>query len=228
MAMLTVQVGISTKSLMLNIPILYSFRRCPYAMRARLAIKDAGISVALREVVLRQKPADMLAISAKATVPVLQLPSGQIIDESWDIVHWATQHEKANPLRGPASRIAAANALIQQNDGSFKQHLDHYKYADRFPEFSAEYYRQQGEEFLSSLDQQLSEHDFLLDNAPSLADIGIFPFIRQFAHVDIEWFRQSNYPHLQRWFDHYLTSNLFSNIMGKYDPWVTGQDPVYL
>ncbi len=228
MAMLMVQAAISTKVLVLKAPVLYSFRRCPYAMRARLAIKSAGINVALREVVLRDKPAEMLALSAKATVPVLLLPSGQVIDESWDIVHWAAQQKKANPLRGPASRVAAANVLIQQNDQQFKQHLDHYKYAERFPDFSAEHYRQQGVGFLNGLEQRLSEHDFLLDNAPSLADIGIFPFIRQFAHVDIEWFRQSNYPQLQRWFDHYLRSDLFTSIMNKHAPWVAGQALVYV
>ncbi|MGB1701529.1 MAG: glutathione S-transferase [Cycloclasticus sp.] len=209
-----------------NLPILYSFRRCPYAMRARLAIKHSGIEVVLREVVLRNKPAAMLSISPKGTVPVLQLANGEVIDESWDIVHWATTQHEPNKVRGNPTRINEANQLVQQNDKEFKQHLDHYKYADRFPQFSAEHYRTQAEDFLSLLDQQLAQHAFLLDNQPSIADIGIFPFVRQFAHVDIEWFRQAPYPHLQRWFDYYLSSELFASIMNKYPAWEEGQEPL--
>jgi len=193
-------------------------------MRARLAIKQSGVKVSLREVVLRNKPPSMLSISPKGTVPVLQLPNGDVIDESWDIVHWATSTYKDNPFRGDSARIIEANRLVSRNDNEFKQHLDHYKYADRFPEFSAEHYRTQAEGFLNLLDQRLAVHSFLLDNEPSIADIGIFPFIRQFAHVDIEWFRQTPYQHLQRWFDGYLSSELFASIMTKYPAWEEGQD----
>lgn len=193
-------------------------------MRARLAIKHAAINVILREVVLRNKPPAMLAISPKGTVPVLQLANGQVIDESWDIVHWATSTGEGGSLRGDSSRVIEANHLVSLNDKEFKQHLDHYKYADRFPEFSAEHYRTQAEAFLTLLNQRLAEHSFLLDEQPSIADIGIFPFIRQFAHVDIEWFRQTPYQHLHRWFDHYLSSELFNSIMNKYPAWEEGQD----
>jgi len=206
--------------------ILYSFRRCPYAMRARLAIKCSQLQVELREVVLRDKPPEMLRISPKATVPVLLLADGRIIDESWDIVHWATQQQDPSQLRGNQQRIDQANQLIKQNDNEFKQWLDRYKYADRHPEFPAEYYRSQAEPFLSALDQRLSQHEFLLDQQPSLADIGIFPFIRQFAHVDLDWFQQCPYPHLQRWFNHYLSSELFTSIMNKYQPWHEGQTTI--
>ncbi|WP_041230471.1 glutathione S-transferase [Cycloclasticus sp. P1] len=207
-----------------NTPILYSFRRCPYAMRARLAIKHAGIKVILREVVLRNKPPAMLAISPKGTVPVLQLPTGEVIDESWEIVHWATSINDSQSLRGSSARVLDANRLVSLNDNEFKQHLDHYKYADRFPDFSAEHYRTQAEAFLSLLDQRLAAHSFLLDDEPSIADIGIFPFIRQFAHVDINWFKQTPYPYLQRWFEHFLSSELFTSIMNKYPAWEEGQD----
>lgn len=193
-------------------------------MRARLAIKHSAINVILREVVLRNKPSAMLAISPKGTVPVLQLANGQVIDESWDIVHWATSTGDGDSLRGDSSRVIEANHLVSLNDKEFKQHLDHYKYADRFPEFSAEHYRTQAEAFLTLLNQRLAEHSFLLDEQPSIADIGIFPFIRQFAHVDIEWFRQTPYQHLHRWFDHYLSSELFNSIMNKYPTWEEGQD----
>lgn len=207
-------------------PVLYSFRRCPYAMRARLAIKCSGVNVELREVVLRNKPEQMLVVSAKATVPVLQLSDGTVIDESWDIVHWATATQDPKQLRGNDQRINQANQLVAHNDNVFKQHLDHYKYADRFPDYPAEHYRAQGEAFLAELEQRLSEHKYLLDDQPSLADIGIFPFVRQFAHVDIEWFRQTPYPHLLCWFDHYLTSDLFASIMIKFTPWEADQERI--
>ena len=208
------------------LPVLYSFRRCPYAMRARLAIKYSGVSVQLREVVLRNKPAQMLAISPKATVPVLQLANADVIDESWDIVHWATLQQDPDHIRGNAQRVKEANLLVNENDTNFKKHLDHYKYADRFAEFPAEHYRTQAETFLSLLEQRLAKHEFLIDQQPSLADLGIFPFIRQFAHVDIDWFRQTPYSNLHRWFDHYLTSELFVGIMDKYTPWVEGHESI--
>lgn len=211
---------------MVDNPILYSFRRCPYAMRARLSIKYSGIKVELREIILRNKPQAMLDISPKGTVPVLQLADGNVIDESWDIVHWATAKSDPRNFRGDETRVADANQLVSQNDNEFKQHLDHYKYADRFPEFSAEHYRTQGELFLAHLEQRLSEHAFLLDDQPSLADIGIFPFIRQFAHVDIDWFQQTPYPNLQRWFNNHLSSDLFASIMNKYTLWEEGLEPV--
>lgn len=208
------------------LPVLYSFRRCPYAMRARLAIRYSGVPVQLREVVLRNKPAQMLAISPKATVPVLQLANADVIDESWDIVHWATLLQDPDHIRGNAQRVQEANLLVEENDNNFKEHLDHYKYADRFPEFPAEHYRTQAEAFLKLLEQRLAKHEFLIDQQPSLADLGIFPFIRQFAHVDIEWFRQTPYSNLHRWFDHYLTSELFDSIMHKYAPWAEGQESI--
>jgi len=192
-------------------------------MRARLAIKCSQLQVELREVVLRNKPQEMLCISPKATVPVLLLADGSVIDESWDIVHWVTQQQDPSQLRGNQQRIDQANQLIKQNDNEFKQWLDRYKYADRYPEFAAEYYRSQAEPFLCALDQRLAQHEFLLDQQPSLADIGIFPFIRQFAHVDLDWFQQCPYPNLQRWFNHYLSSELFTSIMNKYQPWHKAQ-----
>lgn len=204
---------------MAKLPVLYSFRRCPYAMRARLAIKHSGSQVELREIVLRNKPQSMLDISPKGTVPVLQLTNGHVIDESWGIVHWATSQQEQDSIRGSLERIKQANELINQNDNDFKQHLDHYKYADRFPEHPANHYRTQAEEFLQQLDNRLSNHQYLIDDALSLADIGIFPFVRQFAHVDIDWFRQTPYPHLIAWMDRILASELFNNVMSKYPPW---------
>lgn len=195
-------------------------------MRARLAIRYSGVKVQLREVVLRHKPAAMLAISPKATVPVLLLPDGRVLEESWDIVHWATAVNDPDAIRGDAALVSLANTLVEKNDTDFKQHLDHYKYADRFPEFSAEHYRSQAEEFLAQLEQNLSQHQFLLTDSISLADIGIFPFVRQFAHVDIDWFRQSPYTRLIQWLDFFLDSEPFNSVMKKYPPWAEGQTPL--
>ena len=195
-------------------------------MRARLAIRYSGVKVQLREVVLRHKPAAMLAISPKATVPVLLLPDGRVLEESWDIVHWATAVNDPDAIRGDAALVSLANALVEKNDTDFKQHLDHYKYADRFPEFSAEHYRSQAEGFLAQLEEKLSQHQFLLTDSISLADIGIFPFVRQFAHVDIDWFRQSPYTRLIQWLDFFLDSEPFNSVMKKYPPWAEGQTPL--
>ncbi|PCH85378.1 MAG: glutathione S-transferase [Piscirickettsiaceae bacterium] len=208
--------------------VLYSFRRCPYAMRARLAIKACGINVELREIILRDKPQDMLNLSPKGTVPVLQLANGTVIDESWDIVHWASSLQDPQQLRGDTHQINTINELISRNDNEFKTHLDHYKYADRFPEYSAEHYRTEADAFLSTLECLLSKNTYLLGPTISLADIGIFPFIRQFAHVDIDWFRQSPYPCLITWMDGFLASDLFNSIMNKYTPWSAGDDAIFL
>ena len=197
-------------------------------MRARLAIKAYVINVELREIILRDKPQDMLNLSPKGTVPVLQLTNGTVIDESWDIVQWANSLQDTQQLRGDSHQIITINELITRNDNEFKTHLDHYKYADRFPEHSAEHYRTEAEEFLNTLESLLSKNTYLLGPAMSLADIGIFPFIRQFAHVDIDWFRKSPYPCLMAWMDGFLTSALFNSIMNKYTPWSAGDDPIFL
>jgi len=197
-------------------PILYSFRRCPYAMRARLGLLYAQVICELREVSLRNKPQEMTALSPKATVPVLHFPGGQVIDESYDIIKWAlTQNDPADWK----STITRSDELVAENDGSFKSALDRYKYASRFPDHPPEYYRAQGAVFLKKLDQILQHSPYLLGNSQSLADIAIFPFIRQFAHVDRDWFFTAPYPHLQRWLQHFLDSERFKAVMTKYVPW---------
>lgn len=197
-------------------------------MRARLAFKACGINVELREITLRNKPQEMLALSPKGTVPVLQLADGTVIDESWDIVHWASSLQDPQQLRGGSYQINTINELIGQNDNEFKTHLDHYKYADRFPEHPAEHYRTKADQFLQTLEKLLSMNRYLLGQNMSLADIGIFPFVRQFAHVDIDWFRQTQYPHVIAWMDRYLESDLFISIMNKYTPWSVGDDAIFL
>jgi glutathione S-transferase len=207
------------------LPILYTFRRCPYAMRARLAIKYSGIKVELREVVLADKPDDMLKHSPKGTVPVLILPDGTVLDESLDIMHWALSINDPDHWEISNSALTIqAEHLISTNDYSFKEHLDHYKYASRFPQQSAEYYRSQGGIFLRTLDEQLADHKLLLGNNITIADIAIFPFIRQFAFVDKTWFDNSTYLHLQLWLEYMLNMKLFTDIMQKYPQWKPGNE----
>lgn len=193
-------------------PILYSYRRCPYAMRARMALRYGGISVETREVVLGDKPRHMLAVSPKGTVPVLVLPDGKVIDESLDIMAWALAQQDPD---GWLTDNRLFQELITENDGSFKRALDQYKYATRFPEQSAEVYRQQGERFLARLEALLSEHAYLLSEKLTQADVAIFPFIRQFSMVDTDWFAETPYPHLRQWLAGLLASELFNAVMQK-------------
>ena len=203
------------------LPILYSFRRCPYAIRARMTLKYAGVQVELREILLREKPPSMLEASTKGTVPVLVLPEGSVLDESYDVMRWALDINDPchwwNP--GLASEV---NALIEQNDFSFKAHLDHYKYADRHPQHSMEYYRSQAESFLEVLEDRLTATPFLLGETIGFVDAAILPFIRQFASVDNAWFEQAPYPHLQNWLAYFLNSDLFLSVMEKYPVWHEG------
>ncbi|MEC9313982.1 MAG: glutathione S-transferase, partial [Pseudomonadota bacterium] len=169
-----------------NQATLYSFRRCPYAMRARLAIAQSGIQCELREVVLKDKPQQLIELSPKATVPVLLTADDKVIDESIDIAFWAlAQHDPDNWYQSLTSeQHEQMLALIENNDGEFKYFLDRYKYADRYPEQDERFYREQGEKTLTRLEQLLTEHDCLLRDSWTLADIALLPFIRQFAFVD--------------------------------------------
>ncbi|MGQ2966981.1 glutathione S-transferase [Methylophilus sp.] len=202
------------------LPILYSYRRCPYAMRARMALWAARVQVELREVSLREKPQHLLQISPKATVPVLQLPDGAVLEQSLDIMYWALQQNDAQGwLQADAQ---AASALISMNDGEFKQALDRYKYPDRYPERSQLFYREQGEQFLQKLETALLAQRYLLGEVASIADVAIFPFIRQFAAVDSEWFSQSVYGNLRVWLAGWVESALFDEVMQKVAAYVEG------
>lgn len=212
-----------------TLPILYSFRRCPYAIRARMAIKYSDIQVELREVILRDKPDEMIKLSAKGEVPVLLLPDDSVIDESIDIIYWALSVNDPDgwTINRDSPLWTKTNELINTNDFTFKPHLDHYKYAVQFPEHSAEYYRTQGEEFLQQLDERLSQTGYLFEAKITVADIAIFPFIRQFANIDRPWFNRTPYSHLQKWLDMLLVSELFLSVMGKYKQWDGSAVPVY-
>ena len=202
----------------LSIHRLYSFRRCPYAMRARLGLLFAELSVELREITLKNKPTQMLAISPKGTVPVLQLIDGTVIEESREIMMWALEQNDPQGLLDTAV-LSQAEALIAQNDNEFKYWLDRYKYADRHTEMTQIEYRQRGEVFLQVLEARLTKSRYLLGDSVTVADIGIMPFVRQFAHVDRDTFYDLPYPKLQQWLQDWLAHPLFLQAMVKFQPW---------
>ena len=206
-------------------PRLYSFRRCPYAMRARLGLLFAGRQVELREITLKNKPPQMLAISPKGTVPVLQLLDGTVIEESREIMTWALEQQDAQGLLA-AQTLPQANALIDKNDNEFKYWLDRYKYADRHLDMSQAEYRQRGEVFLQMLEALLIKNSYLLGESITIADIGIMPFVRQFAHVNRKVFYDLPYPNLQRWLQDWLSHPLFLQAMTKFAPWQEKDDVV--
>ena len=208
-----------------SLSCLYSFRRCPYAMRARLGLLFAELPVELREITLKNKPAKMLAISPKGTVPVLQLADGVVIEESRDIMEWALEQQDPQELMNPKT-LHQGNTLIEQNDQEFKHWLDRYKYADRHLEMTQTEYRQKGEAFLQILEALLTKNTYLLGDSVTIADIGIMPFVRQFAHVDRDVFYSLPYPKLQIWLKNWLAHPLFIQAMTKFQPWQDGDEPV--
>ncbi|MGE8188588.1 glutathione S-transferase [Pseudomonas sp. NPDC086278] len=195
---------------------LYSFRRCPYAMRARMALRYSAVAVEIVEVSLKAKPAAMLALSGKGTVPVLSI-DGRVIDESLEIMRWALAQNDPQDwlLNDDPGAQAQINLLIEENDQVFKVHLNRYKYAERYPEQPMAVYRAEGERFLRTLEGLLEGREYLLAGHPSLADVALMPFIRQFAHVDREWFAQTPYVRLQAWLQRFIASELFTSIMQK-------------
>ena len=198
-------------------------------MRAHMALKYSGLKVELREVDLKNMPDEALLKSAKATVPILVLADGSIIDESWDIMKWAlAQNDPDNWLDEANDNLLAAEILTETNDFSFKADLDHYKYANRYPEQSEEYYRVACEEFIEELEDMLTENKFLLTNKLTLADISVFPFVRQFSLVNKVWFNQAPYPKVQRWLDTLVNSDLFQHIFQKHDVWKAGNSAIYI
>ena len=197
-------------------PLLYTFRRCPFAIRARLAIKVSGAAVQMQEVSLRAKPIAMLECSPKGTVPVLKFADGSVLEQSLDIMQWALSiNDPEQWLESDLEKSNAVMSLIKQNDESFKPALDLYKYAVRFPEHSEAYYREQAEPFLADLNARLSKDGYLMSGRYTLADMAIFPFIRQFCNVNPDWFYASSYLHLTAWLDRLISSQLFQDVMQK-------------
>lgn len=208
-------------------PVLYSFRRCPYAIRARLALRYAGISVELREVVLRDKPPQMIDASPKATVPVLVLDEGgsgqDVIDESLDIMFWALAQN--DPDGWLDVDIEMANRLIDANDEQFKPWLDRYKYPNRYEKLQPGEARKHCEVYLSELESRLHRHAYICGAQASIVDFSIYSFVRQFAFVNMDWFQSGPYVALNRWLQECLDSPLFTAAMHKYPAWRVG-DPV--
>ncbi|APW38587.1 glutathione S-transferase [Rhodoferax koreense] len=207
---------------MAALPVLYSFRRCPYAMRARLALRVSGQVCELREVVLRDKPAELRLVSAKATVPVLVDADGSVLEQSLDIMRWAlTRHDPEDWLVPPLGNLDDMLALIEQIDGPFKFHLDRYKYPQRYPETGVSH-REAAAAILAPLQARLSQTTHLFGSRPALADMAIAPFVRQFAHVDADWFSAQAWPELQAWLSAFEASDLLAGVMHKYPAWRAG------
>ncbi|MEP1441558.1 MAG: glutathione S-transferase [Hyphomicrobiales bacterium] len=201
-------------------PVLYTFRRCPYAMRARMGIYASGIKMEWRELVLRDKPEHMVEISPKATVPVVQTPDGTVIDESFDVMVWALgQNDPHDWLPLNAEMKQRSDELIEECDTSFKHHLDRYKYPNRYEGVDAIESRDAAVEILTKWNGYLARHENLLGDKPRLADYATFPFVRQFANVNRDWFDGLDLPHLQAWLERHLTSKIFADIMLKQKPW---------
>ena len=208
-------------------PILYSFRRCPYAMRARLALASSGLNYELREVALRSKPPELLAASPKGTVPVLVLPDGEVIDESLDVMLWALrQHDPEGWLQAAEASLDEMLALIAECDGAFKRQLDRYKYPNRYAsehtddvQAFAALHRAAGAAWLVSLQHRLRDKNWLFSDGASLADMAVLPFVRQFAHTDAAWFAAQPWPQLATWLARFEASILYTGVMNKHMPW---------
>ena len=200
----------------MNLPILYSFRRCPYAIRARLALAVAAAPYQLHEVALRNKPAQLLQASPKGTVPVLVQADGTVIEQSLDIMQWALgQHDPAHWLRPTEGTLAHMLGLVAACDSTFKQALDRYKYPNRHPQETSRTARDSASAWLITLNQRLATTGHVQGGQTSLADAAIFPFVRQFAAVDPPWWANQPWPHLHVWLQHWLGSPLFAQVMRK-------------
>ena len=209
-------------------PILYSFRRCPYAMRARLAIKASGLIVEIREVELKNKPKEFLNISPKATVPIVCISSKQIIEESLDIMEWALKindplkllkHEKLNRIE--------IHSILNKLENEFKQNLDRYKYSSRFDLPNPKLYRDKNLQTLNEFNNLLQNNKGICSSNLSLLDYAVFPFIRQFRNVNSVWFDSLELKFLQTWLYELIDSDEFSSIMKKYEIWKPNQKPIY-
>jgi glutathione S-transferase len=199
--------------MMLAKPKLYTYRRCPYAIRSRLALYHANIDYEAIEISLKEKPAELLALSPKGTVPVLVDTDGKVIEESLEIMLWALN--RSDYENWILEDDGLSFKLINENDFNFKKNLDKYKYADRFLEYSKEYYRSECEVFLNVLNEKLKSKNYLMSEKISLADVAIFPFIRQFCLVDEDWFLNSRYQQLKKWLSGLVETQMFKDVMKK-------------
>ncbi|MCK4866157.1 MAG: glutathione S-transferase [Gammaproteobacteria bacterium] len=209
----------------MSLPILYSLRQCPYAMRARMGLLLAEQKVILRDIVMSNIPDEMFAVSAKGTVPVLVFDDGYVIDESLDIMTWALKQSDPNKLLFEFEENTFAD-MIYRNDSEFVKALNKYKAASRYHDIDEVYCRQHCELFISDLEQRLMKYNFLMGATPSLVDYAILPFIRQFSRVDRKWYVQAPYPKLQKWLEKHYQNPIFSKVMKKHPQWLDNKEPI--
>ena len=202
--------------MIVDLPVLYSFRRCPYAMRARMGLAYSGLSYEHREISLKDRPQSLYDISSKGTVPVLQLENGHVIDESIDIIKWALAQN--DPKDWYQYQKEDQDRLVEMNDNEFKKRLDKYKYHVRFPDNALEDYRNDIAKNLELYDERLLSSRYMVGEKIQLADIALMPFIRQCAHVDLFWFNE-NFENLSKWLTSFKESKLFISIMTKHKIW---------
>ena len=211
-----------------QLPVLYSFRRCPYAMRARLVLEASDFTYEHREILLRDKPEEMIAASPKATVPVLVMADGTVLEQSRDIMEWTLiRSDPRNWRPKTGSQLGQMNALIDQNDGPFKDHLDRYKYGNRYEDVDPLAHRDAAAQHLHGLNDRLKD-GYLLGAVQSQADIAIFPFVRQFANHDRAWFDAQPWPDLLSWLAEHLAMPAFQATMVKRPPWAAGDEPLVM
>jgi glutathione S-transferase len=206
------------------LPVFYSFRRCPYAMRARLALRVSGVTYEHREVALKAKPAEMLAVSPKGTVPVLVLSTGAVLEQSLDIMRWALQQNDPQAwLPDTLEALTFTYEGVALNDGEFKAHLDRYKYPQRFGLVDGLLHRTQAADVLMQWQARLQTHAFLSGPQWGLLDACAAPFVRQFARTDRAWFDVQPWPELAQWLTSFENSEAFAAVMHKHPLWVSSQ-----
>ena len=203
-------------------PILYSFRRCPYAMRVRFVLRKAKIKIELREILLKKKPKEFLKLSKDGTVPILLIPGKTVIQESLDIIFWAFDQKKNEKESVDQKSLD----LIKKIDTCFKKNLDNYKYPNKFDIKNTKKYRDKNLSYLHILNEKLKEKKFLKSDELSFLDYSIFPFIRQFRNVDPNWFDSLKFDYLINWFSFIVESKEFNDIMKKYSVWEPKNNPI--
>ena len=209
-------------------PILYTFRRCPYAIRTRMVIKLSQITVEIREIELKNKPREFLELSPKGTVPVLLTDSGQVLEESLDIINWALDSNDPKNLLSECNLSKSQfKELLKKLDDDFKINLDKYKYPNRYQGVDRNFNRDANLNFLANLDNILKTSEYINCNHLTLIDYLIFPFIRQFRNVDENWFDCLNFNYLKKWLNNLMESEDFKSIMKKYTVWNSNQIPIY-
>jgi len=212
----------------MDMPILYSFKRCPYAMRARLALKLANIQCELREVRLNNKPKHMLEVSPKGTVPILILED-KIIDESIEIINWVLDQNNIFKDNISSEQIKITEQIIDIFDNKFKYHLDRYKYSNRYENADKKFHQKECLDILIDLEKVISDGNWFFGNELNKLDISILPFLRQFRIADPHWFDSlKQIPKIQKFLYNFLDSNLLNQIMFSYEVWGASSEISYL